>query len=140
MIIMLVDDDSVSSSMLAEFLTKIDNRVIECIDADLALRIFPTEDFNMIISNYKMPGINSLELLHNIRNLPGGRDIHTLDAMITYRYYRDGVKDLSRGLAELVDKGGSQFDEHIVNRVKLSLSDGKTELGRGFSNVKYNCR
>ena len=53
---------------------------------------------------------------------------------------RDGVKDLSRGLAELVDKGGSQFDEHIVNRVKLSLSDGKTELGRGFSNVKYNCR
>ncbi len=57
-----------------------------------------------------------------------------------YRCYRDGVKDLSRGLAELVDKGGSQFDEHIVNRVKLSLSDGKTELGRGFSNVKYNCR
>jgi len=70
MIIMLVDDDSVSSSMLAEFLTKIDNRVIECIDADLALRIFPTEDFNMIVSDYKMPGTNGLELLHEICPLP----------------------------------------------------------------------
>ena len=76
MIIMLVDDEPVSRTMLAEFLSKIGNRVIECIDADQALRIFPTEDFNMIISDYKMPGTNGLELLHNIRNLPGGQDVH----------------------------------------------------------------
>ncbi|ACV61012.1 two component, sigma54 specific, transcriptional regulator, Fis family [Desulfofarcimen acetoxidans DSM 771] len=72
--ILLVEDDLDSRLYLGQFLRKLGHRIVESEDGEDALSKFPTGQFNLVISDIRMPKISGLELLQTIVHLPAGRD------------------------------------------------------------------
>jgi DNA-binding response OmpR family regulator len=65
--ILLVDDDLLWLETLAEFLRRKGFVVLEAADAGRALEILANDDITVVISDYKLPGMDGLHLLRRIR-------------------------------------------------------------------------
>lgn len=69
--ILLVDDDDVGRQAAAEFLEEqLCCEVTQCGDAQAALDAFTTETFPMVVMDIRMPGLNGIELLQKLKELP----------------------------------------------------------------------
>lgn len=66
--ILVADDDSVSRFLLENFLTKLGHRVTVAIDGDVAWHLFSKDPHDIVVSDWKMPGFDGLELCEKIRN------------------------------------------------------------------------
>ncbi|MFC1493216.1 sigma-54-dependent transcriptional regulator [candidate division KSB1 bacterium] len=72
--ILLVDDDKALREAVAEFLeNQLGHHVTQCENGQEGFNIFETEPFPMVISDIRMPGIDGIEFLQNIKSLPEGR-------------------------------------------------------------------
>lgn len=69
--ILLVDDDTATRHSLAEYLTLLGNAVTSCPDAESALAVFRTHEFEMVLSDIQMPGKTGIELVRDIKKLSG---------------------------------------------------------------------
>jgi len=67
--ILIVDDDEGLIHFLSRFFTKLDKDVTSSTDGLSALELVAKEQFDLILIDYKMPGLNGLETLKEIRNL-----------------------------------------------------------------------
>ncbi|WP_027721162.1 sigma-54-dependent transcriptional regulator [Maridesulfovibrio zosterae] len=67
--ILLVDDDTATRESLAEYLTLLDHAVISCADADKALYILQSHDFEMVLSDIQMPGKTGIELVREVKKI-----------------------------------------------------------------------
>ena len=76
--ILIVDDDIDSLENISQFLTELGHYVVECSDGLKALKLFATDIFDILFTDIKMPGISGIELVKNIRNLPGGKNIEII--------------------------------------------------------------
>jgi DNA-binding response OmpR family regulator len=65
--ILLVDDDLLWLETLAEFLRRKGYVVLEAADAGKAFEILESEEVTLVISDYKLPGMDGLNLLRRIR-------------------------------------------------------------------------
>ncbi|MCL6478090.1 MAG: sigma-54 dependent transcriptional regulator [Peptococcaceae bacterium] len=72
--ILVVEDNQDSRVSLCKFLRDLGHRVLECASGQDALRLFSRE-FNMILSDVKMPDMSGTELLRRISSLPEGQDV-----------------------------------------------------------------
>lgn len=73
--ILLVDDEEHSRLHLADFLRKLGHSVTEASDGKQALELFPTYDFDLLLTDNRMPVMSGLELLESVHSLPAGQDI-----------------------------------------------------------------
>ena len=67
--ILIVDDDKGLIHFLGRFFSKMDKNVSSCTDGPSALKTISEEQFDLILIDYKMPGLNGLDTLKEIRNL-----------------------------------------------------------------------
>src|SRR5207253_563893 len=65
--ILLIDDDLLWLETLAEFLRRRGFLVAEAADADRALEILEREEISLVITDYRLPGMDGLHLLRHIR-------------------------------------------------------------------------
>lgn len=71
--ILLVDDAKVSREIIADFIVDAtEHSVIQCNDALEAIKIFVGHQFDLVISDLKMPGMNGLQLIKKLKQLPNG--------------------------------------------------------------------
>lgn len=97
--ILLVDDEDRSRRHLAEFLSKLGHTVTEAADGRQALERFPAQDFDLLLTDNRMPRMTGLELLEAVGNLPGGQDISKVlftaygDMGTTVQAMRAGASD-----------------------------------------------
>ena len=68
--ILLVDDDRDSRTAVSWFLKDQGHTVVECGSGEEALSLIATEEFPMVLSDIKMPGMSGVELLIAIKQLP----------------------------------------------------------------------
>jgi len=94
--ILLVDDESESRLHVAEFLRELGHTVVEKDDGYEALQSVCTEEFNLVLSDIKMPRLSGLELLRHIRSLPGGQDLRVV-LFTGYGDLRTSVEALRSG-------------------------------------------
>lgn len=73
--ILLVDDEDRSRMHLAHFLGKLGHNVTEASNGKEALELLPTQEFDLLMTDNRMPVMTGLELLEAIRDLPVGQDI-----------------------------------------------------------------
>ena len=64
--ILLVEDDASSCSLIAQFLTQLGHRVVECGDGQTALAKYDESDFSMVLTDIQMPRMSGLDLLRAI--------------------------------------------------------------------------
>ena len=68
--ILLVDDENRSRSHIAQFLRKLGHHVVEAGDGTEALELINKQDFNMLLTDNRMPRMSGLELLQELSLLP----------------------------------------------------------------------
>jgi two-component system chemotaxis response regulator CheY len=70
--ILVVDDDPTSRAIVEATLTSVGHRFEAVVNGDQAWDAFTTGDFDVVISDWTMPGQTGLELCANIRRHPSG--------------------------------------------------------------------
>ena len=65
--ILVVDDDEGIRENIAELLDAEDYRVISAANADEALRILKSQKFDLLLTDFQMPGPNGVELIESAR-------------------------------------------------------------------------
>ncbi|WP_372642566.1 sigma-54-dependent transcriptional regulator [Ancylomarina sp.] len=77
--ILIVDDDKSSGSAVAEFIEEqLGYQIKLCHSGDDALSCLKDDDYQMVISDMRMPGISGLDLLKRIKLLPSGSSIEVI--------------------------------------------------------------
>ena len=84
--ILLVDDDQFCREGVADFLENhLGHRVNQCARAEQALECFARQEYQMVLSDIRMPGADGIELLQRLKSLPNGRET----AVVIFTGYGD---------------------------------------------------
>jgi two-component system response regulator AtoC len=115
--ILLVDDEQDSRTFMAEFLEGLGHEVTEKADGQEALNAFASDSFHLVLTDIKMPRMSGLELLHNIRHLPGGTEVNVV-VFTAYGDLHTSVQALRAGAYDYLLKP-INIDElvHLTERI-----------------------
>ena len=93
--ILIVEDSSTTRALIRAIIEEMgDFQTVEARSGFDALKLLPTQDFDLIITDINMPDINGLELINFMKNNPKYRDL-PLIIVSTER----GEEDKKRGMA-----------------------------------------
>jgi len=99
--ILLVEDDRLARFALKDLLERNGFEVLEAADGPAALRLYRPGAFLAVITDLKMPGMNGIELLENLRS----QDPHTAVIVITaYGTIETAVEAIRKGAFDYVTK------------------------------------
>jgi two-component system, NtrC family, response regulator AtoC len=79
--ILIVDDDEGLVHFLERFFAKQGYGVRSCNSGQAALEAMAREPFDLILLDYKMPGLNGLDTLREVRTIPGQNPGHHHDGL-----------------------------------------------------------
>ncbi|MCK5126291.1 MAG: response regulator [candidate division Zixibacteria bacterium] len=124
--ILAVDDEEMLRNLLVKILAKEGYQVDTAIDGEDALEKLETKEYNLLISDIKMPRLNGFELLKIVRKK------HSDMGIIMMTAYGDSfsVKDaLLLGADEYITKPFKSFEINlIVERAYWRLMSGKIRV------------
>ncbi|MFN2510468.1 MAG: PAS domain S-box protein [Pyrinomonadaceae bacterium] len=123
----LVVDDSVDTVEMLSSLFEMDGAIVTTArSGPEALKIVNGEDFDVILSDISMPGMDGFELLRKLREMPGVRDIPVLALTGFGR-----AEDVSRAKAE-------GFFSHVTKPIDLSELVATLQELKGKNRLKVN--
>ncbi len=129
--ILLVDDDEISRAVFARVLSEFTaSEVVECDNGLEAKKRFEAEQFPIVISDVRMPGLDGIELLHEIRAHPNGQDTQVV--LITgFADVETALSALREGATEMLTKPIPITDLlQVVERVAKQYDDLKRKKRR----------
>lgn len=154
--ILVIDDDEFIRKTLATVIQKAGYEVIEAPDGETGLKYVGLKNPDLVITDYKMPGISGIDVLHEIvRNYPGLPVIMLTaygDVSLTIRAIQAGAYDYiekpikNRELLEVIQNGleashqskslSKIITPEIRKAIEESLPAGKTPAMREiFKNI-----
>ncbi len=102
--ILIVEDSQTTRSLIRSIIEEItDLNIVEAGSGFEALKLLPTDDFSLIITDINMPDINGLELIRFIKTNPRYRDI-PLIIVTTERSEEDRRKGIAMGADAYITK------------------------------------
>jgi two-component system, NtrC family, response regulator HydG len=99
--ILIVDDDTTYCTMLTSFLSKQNFQVVSVGSVNKALETLKSASFDLIISDYKMPHKDGMDLLQEIRSIPSKIPVVL---MTSYGDVRLAVKAVKLGAFDYLTK------------------------------------
>ncbi len=99
--ILVVDDDSSFCIMLKTFLTKKGHSVSEAFSVNEALKVFSADEFDIVLSDYRLPDGSGLDILKQVKELRS--DVGVI-LMTGYADIRMAVKTIKMGAFDYVAK------------------------------------
>ncbi len=99
--ILIVDDDDYMRESISETLKRRGHDIVAMGDGGSALSILATSIFDLIISDFKMPGMNGIELLEKIRKMDVDTPFLIMTAFGTIDIAVDAVK---KGASDFLEK------------------------------------
>ncbi len=116
--ILLVDDDKDMCESLSDVLTLDSSYDVACTtDPFKALEMVQTEDYSLIIVDYKMPGMNGVELLKRMKKIKPELLIFMLTAFISNELIAQAKKE---GAAKVLSK--FIWPDEILKCIKETIS------------------
>jgi CheY-like chemotaxis protein len=117
--ILVVDDEPENRRIYSEILTDLGYRVIDEPDGASALSdIRQGEKIDLVITDFKMPGMNGLELVATLRNILPSIPVLMLTA---YTSIDNFVQSLSLGVFEYINKPVGTME--FIRIVRMALND-----------------
>ena len=133
--ILVVDDNEMNRDMLSRRLARRGLTVEVAEDGSRALEMIETGDFDLILLDIMMPGIDGYEVLERVRREQGAMDLPII--MATARSEsEDVVRALKIGANDYVTK---PFDFPVVMarvRTQITLKHSRDELARAHRRMK----
>jgi two-component system NtrC family response regulator len=134
----LVVDDELELRKLIHKLLKMEGYVVsEANDAEEAIEMIKKDDFSVVLSDIKMPGISGMDLLTMIKEFDNAIEVIMLTA---YGRIEDGVDAIKRGAFDYITKGDD--DNKIIPVVakafekialKNKINQLEKKIGEKFS-------
>ncbi len=101
--ILVVEDDSMQRLILVSMLTRHGHDVIAVSDGNAAWQELERNSFNIVFTDWMMPGMSGLELIHKIRGAGFGRYVYAI--VCTSRSSRaDLVEGMKSGADDYIEK------------------------------------
>jgi signal transduction histidine kinase/ActR/RegA family two-component response regulator len=119
--VLVVDDSEDTTEMLAQVLKMSGANVSSATSGDEALRIMAEREFDIILSDISMPGMDGFEFLRSLRQLPGRADVPVL-ALTGFGRPEDIERAKSEGFFSHVTK---PFDIDELIAVLKSITQKK---------------
>jgi two-component system response regulator HydG len=120
--ILVVDDDSTFCIMLKTFLSKKGHSVLEAFSVNEALRVFETDTFDIVLSDYRLPDGSGLDILREVKSR---RPESGVIIMTGYADIRMAVKTIKLGAFDYVAKPINP--DEIILTIQNLLSQKPTE-------------
>lgn len=73
--ILIVDDEKCNVGILSLVVASLGHESIEAYSGKHAIKIVATKQPNLVLLDFMMPGINGIETLRHIRDLPDGKSL-----------------------------------------------------------------
>jgi two-component system response regulator (stage 0 sporulation protein F) len=105
--ILLVEDDPTSRRNIAVFLRLVGYEVYEAEDGEMALRLLPSMQFDVVISDLNLPGkLNGIDILGALKTLP-----RKIDAILITGAGSDEVRSRAKSLGAVYMEKPVQLKE-----------------------------
>ena len=116
--VLVVEDNPGQLEFLTDFLTSAGHAILTAVDGNQALAIFNEQSPRIVISDWKMPGIDGLELCRRIRATQSGKYVHFI--MLTIQTDKVNVAEaFEAGVDDYVSK---PFDRNeLLGRLRAGL-------------------
>lgn len=114
--ILLVDDNKLGLVARKSVLEELGHRITTAVEGQEALELFSRGAFDLVITDYKMPKMNGLELIQRIRGLAAGAPI------ILVSGYAEalGMTEANTGADAVISKNANEVT-HLVRSVNRLL-------------------
>jgi len=117
--ILVVDDEPENRRIYSEILSDVGYRVIDAPDGASALSdIRQGEKIDLVITDYKMPGMNGLELAKTLRNMLPSLPVLMLTAYSTIENY---FQSMGLGVFDYINKPVGRLE--LIRIVRMALND-----------------
>ncbi|MDD5154134.1 MAG: sigma-54 dependent transcriptional regulator [Thermodesulfobacteriota bacterium] len=116
--ILIVDDEKNYLIVLKELLSEENYEVVTAENAPQALEIFKESDFDLVLTDMKMPNMDGIELLENIRSV--NSEIPVI-VMTAYATVEKAVKAMKKGAFDYVTKPFQNEELKITVRKAIDL-------------------
>ncbi len=114
--ILIVDDEEAQRLALKSFLGRRDYKVFQAANGDEALKIIRAETIDIVMTDFRMPGMSGLELLRAIRDLQPAIDVVLMTA---YGSVDDAVDIMKAGAYDYLTKPVDLDElESLLKRVR----------------------
>lgn len=102
--ILIVEDSSTTRALIRAIIEELgDFQTVEANSGFDALKLLPTQEFDLVITDINMPDINGLELIHFIRNSPKYKSL-PLIIVSTERSEEDKKRGMALGAMAYITK------------------------------------
>jgi two-component system, response regulator RpfG len=140
--ILLVDDQPISLLYLKKTLSRLDGAYITtCSNAMDALDFCKLEQWDLIVADYQMPGMNGLEFIRQFRQLNEGQDTPILmvtassDPSVKYQLLDLGVVDFLQKPVDASEITARSRNLISLHKVTLLLRNHNQELKKGVQEM-----
>ena len=115
--ILLVDDNRQGLIARRSLLQELGYNVTTAMSGDEALEVFPKQKFDVIVTDYKMPRMNGVELIRRIREMDGAVHIILLSGFVEPL----GLTEETTGADIVIAKSAGEVGQ-LTRAVKRLLS------------------
>ncbi len=129
--ILLVDDKALLRDALIEYLGSEEFSTDEAVDGEKALELFKTNDYNAVILDHNLPGMDGLKVLKLMKQLKPNVPVIGLTGELSIQV-RDDY--LSAGAYDIHTK--SAIYEKLIPTLKNALSGEKMEVSKEQPNLE----
>jgi DNA-binding NtrC family response regulator len=119
-LILVIDDEPDFHNLLVKLLSLEGYKVQSAFDGKNGLASAQKEDFMVVVTDVRLPDVNGIELIKNIKNINPFTEVIVLTA---YGTIEDGVKAIKEGAFDYITKGDE--DNKIVPLVQRALEKAK---------------
>jgi signal transduction histidine kinase/DNA-binding NarL/FixJ family response regulator len=123
--VLVVDDSDVSSEVTASFLRKAGHAVTEARDGSEAVRLAGGADFDAVLMDMRMAGMDGLEATRRIRSLDGPRATVPIVAVTANALDRDAEECRRAGMTQHLAKPFTQAE--LLAVVSRAVQAGRAE-------------
>jgi two-component system, chemotaxis family, chemotaxis protein CheY len=120
--ILIVEDSATTRALIKAVVDEMEDfTIVEAGSGFEALKLLPTQEFNLVITDVNMPDINGLELISFIKNNPRYNHI-PLIIVSTERSEEDKKRGLSLGATAYITKPFKAYElQEVIKRALLNI-------------------